>query len=221
MNWETSVQFTSSLAKFLQSLCSGYVEFDNFVLISGHLCLSVDAGQNISFVVNERLRKNKDDHVVDFLSNTFRELDDEYSRLDHQGDGDSSCEDRKVETDSGGKTFLAESERQPIDDKLKAQKKSSENNSEINQNENPDECVSTSNHHTSASSSPSDAGKHYQPVQNFEAESPDLDKEMKQLTDGNVLLIKQEPSSPIHWGKNINNLDTNLYSAIVIDKVSR
>ncbi|XP_005094853.1 zinc finger Y-chromosomal protein 1 isoform X2 [Aplysia californica] len=70
MDYDSSTKFISSLAKFLQSLCNGYVEFDNGVQVIGHLYLSVDTGKTIDYVLNEKVCKT-DENSVTFISNSF------------------------------------------------------------------------------------------------------------------------------------------------------
>ena len=70
MDYDATTKFISSLAKFLQTLCNGYVDFDNWVQINGHLILSVDSGETKEFVVNEKLCKSVKDSVA-FLSNSY------------------------------------------------------------------------------------------------------------------------------------------------------
>lgn len=70
MDYESSSKFISSLAKFLQSLCNGYVEFDSGVQVIGHLYLSVDTGKTIDYILNEKVCKT-DENSVTFISNSF------------------------------------------------------------------------------------------------------------------------------------------------------
>jgi len=70
MDYDSSSKFISSLAKFLQSLCNGYVEFDNGVQVIGHIYLSVDTGKTIDYVLNEKVCKT-DENSVTFISNSF------------------------------------------------------------------------------------------------------------------------------------------------------
>ncbi|CAG5129496.1 unnamed protein product [Candidula unifasciata] len=70
MDYDSSSKFISSLAKFLQSLCNGYVEFDSGVHVIGHLYLSVDTGKTIDYILNEKVCKT-DENSVTFISNSF------------------------------------------------------------------------------------------------------------------------------------------------------
>ena len=70
MDFDSSSKFISSLAKFLQSLCNGYVEFDNGVEVIGHIYLNVDTGKKIDYVLNEKVCKT-DQNSVTFISNSF------------------------------------------------------------------------------------------------------------------------------------------------------
>lgn len=70
MDFESSSKFISSLAKFLQSLCNGYVEFNTGVEVIGHIYLSVDTGKKIDYILNEKVCKT-DENSVTFISNSF------------------------------------------------------------------------------------------------------------------------------------------------------
>lgn len=70
MDYDSSSKFITSLAKFLQSLCNGYVEFDNGVEVIGHIYLSVDTGKKIDYILNEKVCKT-DQNSVTFISNSF------------------------------------------------------------------------------------------------------------------------------------------------------
>lgn len=72
MDSDSSSKFIGSLTKFLQSLCNGYVEFEDGVELIGHIYLSVDTGKKgkkIDYVLNEKVCKN--DNSVTFISNSF------------------------------------------------------------------------------------------------------------------------------------------------------
>ncbi|KAL8579090.1 hypothetical protein ACOMHN_036029 [Nucella lapillus] len=72
MDEESSTKFIGSLTKFLQSLCNGYVEFEDGVELIGHIYLSVDAGRTgkkLNYFLNEKVCKN--DNSVTFISNSF------------------------------------------------------------------------------------------------------------------------------------------------------
>ena len=70
MDFDSSSKFISSLAKFLQSLCNGYVEFNNGVEVIGHIYINVDTGKKIDYVLNEKVCKT-DENSVTFISNSF------------------------------------------------------------------------------------------------------------------------------------------------------
>ncbi|CAG5130662.1 unnamed protein product [Candidula unifasciata] len=70
MDFDSSSKFISSLAKFLQSLCNGYVEFNSGVEVIGHIYLSVDTGKKIDYILNEKVCKT-DENSVTFISNSF------------------------------------------------------------------------------------------------------------------------------------------------------
>ena len=71
MDFDSSSKFIASLAKFLQSLCNGYVDFDKGVEVIGHIYLNVDSdtGKKIDYVLNEKVCKN--DNSVTFISHSF------------------------------------------------------------------------------------------------------------------------------------------------------
>ena len=71
MYFDSSSKFIASLAKFLQSLCNGYVDFDKGVEVIGHIYLNVDSdtGKKIDYVLNEKVCKN--DNSVTFISHSF------------------------------------------------------------------------------------------------------------------------------------------------------
>lgn len=70
MNFDSSSKFISSLAKFLQSLCNGYVEYDHGVEVIGHISINVDKGKKLDYVLNEQVCKNEENSVT-FISNSF------------------------------------------------------------------------------------------------------------------------------------------------------
>ncbi|XP_025093260.1 uncharacterized protein LOC112563527 isoform X6 [Pomacea canaliculata] len=69
MDTESSSKFIGSLSKFLQSLCNGYVNFEDGVELIGHIYLSVDTGKKIDYILNEKVCKS--DNSVTFISNSF------------------------------------------------------------------------------------------------------------------------------------------------------
>lgn len=70
MDSDSSSKFIASLTKFLQSLCNGYVEFQNGVELAGHIYLSIDTGEKIDYILHEKVCKN-DENSVTFVSNSF------------------------------------------------------------------------------------------------------------------------------------------------------
>ena len=70
MDNETSEKFIQSLAKSMHSLCNGYATYDKWVHITGHLYFSVDTGDTIEYVVNEKMSKI-DANCVSLSSNSF------------------------------------------------------------------------------------------------------------------------------------------------------
>jgi len=70
MDYENSSKFIDSLARFVQSLCNGYIQFENGVQIVGHLYVNVDTGATIDYIVNEKLCKNEENNVS-CISNSY------------------------------------------------------------------------------------------------------------------------------------------------------
>lgn len=102
MDFDSSTKFIDSLAKFLQSLCNGYVEFDKGVEVIGHIYLSVDSdtGKKIDYVLNEKVCKN--DNSVTFISNSFHAQPAEKPKpLAKKPDADKQNEELVVMDDSG------------------------------------------------------------------------------------------------------------------------
>ncbi|XP_076469103.1 uncharacterized protein LOC143299655 isoform X3 [Babylonia areolata] len=101
MDSESSTKFIGSLTKFLQSLCNGYVEFDDGVELIGHIYLSVDAGKTgktLNYFLNEKVCKN--DNSVTFISNSFHAQPEAKSKASSGKDGETRKEDGDV-SDSG------------------------------------------------------------------------------------------------------------------------
>ena len=94
MDSESSTKFIGSLTKFLQSLCNGYVEFEEGVELIGHIYLSVDAGKTskkLNYFLNEKVCKN--DNSVTFISNSF------HAQPESKTKGGSGKEDGKKDDD--------------------------------------------------------------------------------------------------------------------------
>ncbi|XP_076469455.1 uncharacterized protein LOC143299846 [Babylonia areolata] len=70
MDADSSSKFISSLTKFLQSLCNGYVEFQRGVELCGHIYLSIDTGEKVDYILHEKVNKS-DENSVTFVSNSF------------------------------------------------------------------------------------------------------------------------------------------------------
>lgn len=101
MDYDSSSKFISSLAKFLQSLCNGYVEFDNGVEVIGHIYLSVDTGKKIDYILNEKVCKT-DENSVTFISNSFHAQPAEKPKpsLKKSKDSDSKTQDNAIDLDA-------------------------------------------------------------------------------------------------------------------------
>ncbi|KAK7109642.1 hypothetical protein V1264_013646 [Littorina saxatilis] len=94
MDPESSTKFIGSLTKFLQSLCNGYVEFEDGVELIGHIYLSVDTGKRgrkIDYILNEKVCKS--DNSVTFISNSFHAQPDSKGKAASGKEGDSKKDD--------------------------------------------------------------------------------------------------------------------------------
>lgn len=69
MDYNASVQFISSLAKSLGTLCNGYIGFDQWVQVSGTLYLTLDTGKTIQCVIDEKVCRN-DETSATLISNS-------------------------------------------------------------------------------------------------------------------------------------------------------
>ncbi|CAL1527337.1 unnamed protein product [Lymnaea stagnalis] len=87
MDFDSSSKFISSLAKFLQSLCNGYVEFNSGVEVIGHIYLNVDTGKKIDYILNEKVCKT-DENSVTFISNSFHAQPAEKPKPSPKGSSD-------------------------------------------------------------------------------------------------------------------------------------
>lgn len=59
MDQDEASLFLSSLSDFLKYFCSTHIHFDKSTLVTGHLVISVDNGENTEFTVNENICKIK------------------------------------------------------------------------------------------------------------------------------------------------------------------
>ncbi|XP_059147013.1 uncharacterized protein LOC131934879 isoform X2 [Physella acuta] len=71
MNSDSANKFISALVKSLQTLCHGYVEFNDGIEIIGHLYLNIDSGSSFDYVVKEKVCKNAENSTV-FVSKSFQ-----------------------------------------------------------------------------------------------------------------------------------------------------
>jgi len=69
MDYNASIQFISSLAKSLGTLCNGYIGFDQWVQVSGTLHLTLDTGKIIQCVIDEKVCRN-DETSATLISNS-------------------------------------------------------------------------------------------------------------------------------------------------------
>ncbi|KAK3799030.1 hypothetical protein RRG08_051316 [Elysia crispata] len=71
MNGESANKFISALVKSLQTLCHGYVEFNDGIEIIGHLYLNIDSGSSFDYIVKEKVCKNAESGTI-FVSKSFQ-----------------------------------------------------------------------------------------------------------------------------------------------------
>ncbi|XP_025093316.1 uncharacterized protein LOC112563530 isoform X32 [Pomacea canaliculata] len=70
MDEESASKFINALIKSVQTLCHGYVDFNNGVEIIGYINLSVDKGSSFDYVLKEKVCKNEENSTL-FISNSF------------------------------------------------------------------------------------------------------------------------------------------------------
>ena len=71
MNGESANKFISALVKSLQTLCHGYVDFNDGIEIIGHLYLNIDSGSSFDYIVKEKVCKNAESGAI-FVSKSFQ-----------------------------------------------------------------------------------------------------------------------------------------------------
>ena len=111
MDYDSSIHFLSSLAKFLQSLCNGYIQFDNGVQINGHLYLSIDTNKTVDYVLNEKVFKNNEECVT-FTSDSFYAQPAQPPKKNSLNPGERKGKDKSGADDSGSSV----KKRKKIDD---------------------------------------------------------------------------------------------------------
>ena len=67
---EAASRFINALIKSVQTLCHGYLDFENGVEIIGHINLSVDRGGSLDYILKEKVCKNAENSTM-FISNSF------------------------------------------------------------------------------------------------------------------------------------------------------
>ncbi|XP_076460641.1 uncharacterized protein LOC143293559 isoform X2 [Babylonia areolata] len=67
---EAAAQFINALIKSVQTLCHGYLEFQNGIEIIGHINLSVDKGGSLDYILKEKVCRNAENSTL-FISNSF------------------------------------------------------------------------------------------------------------------------------------------------------
>lgn len=71
MDQESATKFIASLTEYLQSLCSNYVDYSNWVQVTGNLFISVDTGNIVEYIINEKLTK-PDENSITLTSKSFQ-----------------------------------------------------------------------------------------------------------------------------------------------------
>ncbi|CAG5133398.1 unnamed protein product [Candidula unifasciata] len=102
MNSESANKFISALVKALQTLCHGYVEFNDGIEIIGHIYLNIDSGSSFDYVVKEKLCKNAENSTM-FVSKSFQAVppSDECLPRKDRDDEHSAFEDASMSPTSG------------------------------------------------------------------------------------------------------------------------
>ena len=67
---ESAAKFINALIKSVQTLCHGYLDFNNGIEIIGHINLSVDKGSSLHYILEEKVCKNEENSTL-FISNSF------------------------------------------------------------------------------------------------------------------------------------------------------
>ncbi|XP_076468968.1 uncharacterized protein LOC143299566 isoform X1 [Babylonia areolata] len=67
---DSAAKFINALIKSLQTLCHGYLNFDNGIEIVGHINLNVDKGSSMHYILEEKVCKNEENSTL-FISNSF------------------------------------------------------------------------------------------------------------------------------------------------------
>ncbi|KAL8567903.1 hypothetical protein ACOMHN_059025 [Nucella lapillus] len=67
---ESAAKFINALIKSVQTLCHGYLDFQNGIEIIGHINLSVDKGSSLDYILKEKVCKNAENSTL-FISNSF------------------------------------------------------------------------------------------------------------------------------------------------------
>ena len=74
MDMNACDEFVSCMNKFIQTLSSGNLQFDRYFQLKGQLYLSLDDGQSVEFVVDEKVCKtNVNNSIIIFTNTSLRE----------------------------------------------------------------------------------------------------------------------------------------------------
>ena len=85
MDETTSSKFSKSHAEFLQYLCKGLVGFNKTVIVTGHLYVTIDSGDNLEYVINEKLCKIDGEESINYISNSFPCFNDRLQEIYNKG----------------------------------------------------------------------------------------------------------------------------------------
>ncbi|KAL8613314.1 hypothetical protein ACOMHN_052554 [Nucella lapillus] len=98
---ESAAKFISALIKSVQTLCHGYLEFQNGIEIIGHINLNVDKGSSLDYILKEKVCKNAENSTL-FISNSFHaEPKQEQEVLGKQAQTGNQTVQNSDVTDSG------------------------------------------------------------------------------------------------------------------------
>ena len=67
---DSAAKFINALIKSVQTLCHGYLDFNEGIQIIGHINLSVDEGTQLDYILKEKVCKGAENSTL-FVSNSF------------------------------------------------------------------------------------------------------------------------------------------------------
>ncbi|KAL8586387.1 hypothetical protein ACOMHN_023002 [Nucella lapillus] len=96
---ESAAKFISALIKSVQTLCHGYLEFNNGIEIVGHINLNVDKGSSLHYILEEKVCKNEENSTL-FISNSFHAQNQKSDSKSKGKDSDALLGTRSEEKNS-------------------------------------------------------------------------------------------------------------------------